>query len=581
MKTRNLRSLLIVAGLALSAWMIPAGVAATPTDTSFTYQGELQDGAGVANGQYDLTFKLFDANAAGAQVGPTITLLNQSVTNGRFTSSLNFGANWNSDARWLEIAVRPAGVGGYTTLSPRQALSATPYAQGLVLPAAETASTTGGLLTFTNSNIANTAYVMKLTSGGPSGNTPGYAYQPVLIADTNDGNGIVSMVNSLGGYAYYARIEGSNGVGMVIQNAASGGQGVTVSLSSATNPSTGIGATTNGTGRAGAFIINNSANSTDSLYASTDGTGRAGYFNSANAAATTEALRVVSAGTAGIYATAAASGATAIEGYSSAGNSYGVLGTGTSAGVRGECGSSNGAGVYGYTTAAGGNTGTGVRGDAPNGAAGVSGYSNLGTGVYGQTSSGYGIYGSNGGSNSSGYAGYFNGRVHVNGTLSKNSGSFKIDHPTDPENKYLYHSFVESPDMKNIYDGVVTLDASGQATVTMPEWFSALNSDFRYQLTCVGGFAPVYISQEISSNHFAIAGGKPGMKVSWQVTGTRIDPWAQYHRIQVEEDKGADRGKYLNPEVYGQPETKRIGVKGINLEPMTPPVATTPAHDKN
>src|SRR5262249_4097207 len=125
-----------------------------------------------------------------------------------------------------------------------------------------------------------------------------------------------------------------------------------------------------------------------------------------------------------------------------------------------------------------------------------------GTGVYAETglgsavsahatAGGYAIYGSNGGSNTSGYAGYFQGRVNVAGNLSKSGGSFKIDHPLDPANKYLYHSFVESPDMKNIYDGVVTLDDKGGATITLPDWFEALNKDFRYQLTCIGGYAPV------------------------------------------------------------------------------------------
>ena len=61
------------------------------------------------------------------------------------------------------------------------------------------------------------------------------------------------------------------------------------------------------------------------------------------------------------------------------------------------------------------------------------------------------------------------GPVNVNDNLSKSGGSFKIDHPQNPANKYLYHSFVESPDMKNIYDGTITTDATGFARVTMPE----------------------------------------------------------------------------------------------------------------
>jgi hypothetical protein len=61
-------------------------------------------------------------------------------------------------------------------------------------------------------------------------------------------------------------------------------------------------------------------------------------------------------------------------------------------------------------------------------------------------------------------AGNFSGNVSVSGSLSKGGGSFKIDHPLDPANKYLYHSFVESPDMKNIYDGVATLDETKQSS---------------------------------------------------------------------------------------------------------------------
>jgi hypothetical protein len=159
-----------------------------------------------------------------------------------------------------------------------------------------------------------------------------------------------------------------------------------------------------------------------------------------------------------------------------------------------------------------------------------------------------------------GYAGYFYGNVFVKGTLSKAGGSFKIDHPLDPANKYLSHSFVESPDMKNIYDGVVTLDAKGEAVVALPDWFEPLNQDFRYQLTAIGAPGPnLYIAKEIQGNSFSIAGGAAGMKISWQVTGIRQDAWANAHRIPVEEDKPAtERGTYLHPAEQGQPESKGV-----------------------
>lgn len=158
------------------------------------------------------------------------------------------------------------------------------------------------------------------------------------------------------------------------------------------------------------------------------------------------------------------------------------------------------------------------------------------------------------------YAGDFHGDVIVRGNLSKSGGSFKIDHPLDPANKYLSHSFVESPDMKNIYDGVATLNASGEAVVELPEGFEALNKDFRYQLPAVGAPGPnLHIAKKISGNRFTIAGGASGMEVSWQVTGTRQDAWANAHRIVVEETKPtSERGTYLAPEVLGKPREQGV-----------------------
>jgi hypothetical protein len=146
------------------------------------------------------------------------------------------------------------------------------------------------------------------------------------------------------------------------------------------------------------------------------------------------------------------------------------------------------------------------------------------------------------------------GNLHVNGTISKGGGSFKIDHPLDPANKYLSHSFVESPDMMNIYNGNIVTDRRGLATVELPSYFEALNQDFRYQLTVIGQFAQAIVVREITGNHFIIKTSKPAVKVSWQVTGIRHDAYADAHRIQVEEDKGKERGTYLHPELFNAPQ---------------------------
>ena len=158
-----------------------------------------------------------------------------------------------------------------------------------------------------------------------------------------------------------------------------------------------------------------------------------------------------------------------------------------------------------------------------------------------------------------GDAGQFMGNVYVSGTLSKAGGSFKIDHPLDPANKYLSHSFVESPDMMNIYNGNVVTDAKGAATITMPDWFEALNRDFRYQLTTIGQPAQAWVATEIANTQFSIRTDKPNVKVSWMVTGIRQDAWANAHRIPVEEEKAAnERGHYLHPELNGKPEELNI-----------------------
>ena len=158
-----------------------------------------------------------------------------------------------------------------------------------------------------------------------------------------------------------------------------------------------------------------------------------------------------------------------------------------------------------------------------------------------------------------GDAGIFSGNVNISGNLSKGGGSFKIDHPLDPANKYLYHSFVESPDMKNIYDGNVTTDQNGDATVTLPDYFEALNRDVRYQLTVIGQFAQAIVASKINGNSFMIKTDRPGVEVSWQLTGIRQDAYANKHRIPVEEEKPErERGYYLHPQVFDQPEEKSL-----------------------
>jgi len=192
--------------------------------------------------------------------------------------------------------------------------------------------------------------------------------------------------------------------------------------------------------------------------------------------------------------------------------------------------------------------GYGIGGEFLGGSIGVYGYSSGGNftasstiGVYGEgignpgSGTRVGVYGTGvGGSFCIGvygttdlntpattrYAGYFEGPVGVtgnllvNGTLSKAAGTFKIDHPQDPANKYLIHSFVESPDMMNVYNGNITTDANGLAVVELPAYFETLNRDVRYQLTPIGQFAQCMVKEKVSGNRFVIQTDKPNVEVS-------------------------------------------------------------------
>jgi hypothetical protein len=190
--------------------------------------------------------------------------------------------------------------------------------------------------------------------------------------------------------------------------------------------------------------------------------------------------------------------------------------------------------------------------------------SSAGAGTYG-----YGVYGASTGSTTN-YAGYFAGNVTITGNLSvtgnisKGSGTFKIDHPLDPENKYLVHSFVESPEMMNVYSGNISTDANGFATVELPDYFEAANKDFRYQLTVIGSFAQAIIKEKISSNKFVVQTNNPNVEVSWQVTAVRADKYAEANRIQPEVEK-TEKGTYLHPEIYGLPVEKSENAESLEL----------------
>jgi hypothetical protein len=473
---------------------------------AFTYQGLLQlNGQPVAT-PCDFKFSLWDSLSGGAQIGATQTVTALTVTAGRFTATLNgaaqFGANpFDGSARWLGIEVRcPAGGGSYILLTPRQELTAAPYA----LHAADAWSLTG------NAGTDATVNAIGTTDAQDFNIKTSDATRMTVDSTGRVGIGVTpsASVFQVNGTAWFQ--------GDTTPLPASAGSGVAIGYGGAAGY---LFAFDYNTFTPKNLLLNNPGGNVG-IGTTSPTAGKLHVDGGSNTA-------IYSNSTSGIGVYGVSDTNAAIYGYSS--SDYGVDGRSfSSIGVYGQ--SYTSAGVWGlgpYIGVQGNSTGTDVNRQA--------------------------VRGDNNGS-ATGYAGLFYGNTWVTGTLYKGAGAFKIDHPLDPTGQYLIHSFVESPDMKNIYDGVVVTDASGFATVTLPDYFEALNRDFRYQLTVIGQFAQAIIATEISNNQFTIQTDQPNVKVSWQVTGIRQDAYANWARLPVEETKPAGaQGTYINPQAYGQP----------------------------
>jgi Collagen triple helix repeat (20 copies) len=217
-------------------------------------------------------------------------------------------------------------------------------------------------------------------------------------------------------------------------------------------------------------------------------------------------------------------------------------------GVRGFVTNPNGAiGVLGQAGISGG-TGTGVRGENVNAA-------NTGNGVEGVTNgTGAGILGQGT------TAGLFNGNVTINGnlTVTGTKSGFHIDDPRSPTTRTLTHTPVETDTMTVVYTGNVTTNSAGRATVKLPSYATTIAGDWRYQLTPIGRFGQAIVGHEVDGEGaFEVRTEHGDTKVSWAVTGVRHDPQAKHDALKVVQKKtGADRGKYLDPSLYGKPASQ-------------------------
>jgi len=496
--------------ISASAIAVSTVIAGAQTDTTFTYQGELTESGSAATGQFDLAFDLWDAAAAGNQIGATVDLGAVDVVDGLFTVELDFGAGaLDGSARWLEIEVDGQ------TLAPRQPLTRSPYAiqtRGLFVDGNELVGI-GTLAPEHELHVAGDVLVEGRTAFGNdaaiglgAGPHPTFdrihdfshtitdfsssnLWAPLLCTTTLD-----PMVDLGAAQVYCNAFEA---------HIAEGNDKDVLFLTGLTG-----GAVHNGTGRVvnfiGELVFADSRSSGEIVHSTALGVVGGGHFES--------------------------------EGVIQ--NNVGIsIQTGHN-GIDGSVQKDTGLLIQTPRAARPIGTSYGIYLEDQN---------------VGRTAS-YAIY-------SEGGDVFLGGDVEVGGILSKGGGSFRIDHPLDPKNKYLSHSFVESPDMMNIYNGRVSTDEAGYATVVMPDWFEALNRDFRYQLTVIDGadsdsFAMAKIVREIDDGRFTIRTSEPDIEVSWQVTGIRQDAFANAHRIPVEQDKPLEeRGSYLHPDAFGVSRT--------------------------
>jgi hypothetical protein len=740
--------LALLAGACLGA----AARAQGPLTTAFTYQGELRQSGAPAAGLYDLRFRLYDAPAAGAQLGPTLCADNLTPSAGRFTLDLDFGAQFNGQQRFLEIEVRQdsgldcANAGGFTVLTPRQPLSAAPAASFALaagtssnatqfngqpasfyqdasnlssgtIPSARLAGTYSGALTLTNtSNVfaGNGAALTALNASSLVSGTIAPARLPAPLAlAANSANSVIEGANastasgasgisgiasaatgtvygvsgrsnspagcggyffspnigalaeSSGGDALYGRTSGATKSAVVgIHYTGTPGYGLYGQTDAPTSAAVyGRSLSLTGANQGGLFECSSAAGIAVkgvALGSSTSELSYGGWFESTSPFGTglfargnytgITAYSTAPGGTA-IFAVASANTSlnVAVSGFSNSPDGYGVSGGGgicgvsgtasrptTGSGVQGIAHGNAASGVEGTADATTGSTfgglftavstaGVGCRGVATAASgttfggyfenASTTGYGCYGrttaatggnTGVLGQSgsTSGVGVWGyasnPSGGSttkgvhgqNSSG-AGY---GVYSTGNLGASGlKTFRIDHPADPENRYLLHYSAESPEVINFYRGTVTLNATGAATIDLPPYFAAINADPSYTLTAIGAAMPaLHVAREINPEalaggaavnpgepipacSFTIAGGAPNGRVCWRVEAVRNDRWVQAHGAPVESPKeAAERGTYQHPDLYGQPAERAASRLDEPVMARPRPAAPTP-----
>ncbi len=410
----------------------------------------------------------------------------------------------------------------------------------------QSASTDGrGVLGWATATTGTTYGVI-----GQSVSTAGRGVYGEALANTGTTYGVIGQSFSTAGRGVAGLASATTGTtyGVIGQSFSTDGRGVYGEATASTGSAYGVLGISNSTTGVGVFGLTPATIGTNiGVYGesySTAGRGMVGVASATTGAAYgVMGISVSTAGVGVVGLTPALTGTTyGVYGESASTDGMGVVGvasisTGLAYGVLGISDSTEGKGVYGWATATAGTT----------------------VGVYGRTDS------------PSGYGVFSLGRFAALGTKS-----FQMDHPLRPETHYLNHFCTEAPEPLNAYSGNVVTDAQGYATVRLPDYFETINRDFRYQLTVIDGageeFVQVRVVRKIQNNQFVIRTSKPHVEVSWRVEAIRNDRWVQEYGYQTEQEKPKEhQGKYLHPELYGQPKEKGIHYHPEPERPKTEP----------
>jgi hypothetical protein len=430
-----------------------------------------------------------------------------------------FGANNNGGVGVAGNNDNGSGMVATTKSSANQGIFA---ANNATAPAPS--GSVGGNGVFGLSTVPNASGVFGANNNGGVG----------VAGNSDHGSGMLATTKSSANQGIFA----ANNATAPAPSGSVGGNGV-FGLSTVPNASGVFGANNNG----GVGVAGNSDNGSG-MVATTKSSANQGIFAANNATAPAPSGSV---------------GGNGVFGLSTVPNASGVFGANNNGGVGVAGHSDNGDGVFGTSKGAGKSGVVGIS-DAPFDDA---------NGVFGRCGiAGNAIHGV-GGTN----AGLFDGHVQINGGLDVQGEltvlggkHFRIDHPCDPANKYLLHCSVEAPEMINVYSGNAETDETGTITVFLPDYFEALNRDFRYQLTVIGQFAQAIVAEEIMNNRFVIKTDKPNVKISWQVSGVRKDVCAEANPPVVEKEKSAaERALYLRRRHFMQPLNSASGSQIVSL----------------